>query len=192
MGLGFRPVLPFRGRGCGRRTAGRSACPVVGATGTPLHFPSSGKFRLYPCSSSPHKGHSPLRGPHLLVWEFRLPRNPRQTGANFGFSYRMGLLPYRSQKSPQSLGYGSKSDPRGLSVDRGQGCNNARTPGCSLAFIVGIAVLKNATGTLCNVATFMLPFSSTNDFRSCGFEFPECFSLLRSRYAYRFPVPLPC
>lgn len=27
VGPGFRPVLPFRGRGCGRRTAGRSACP---------------------------------------------------------------------------------------------------------------------------------------------------------------------
>ena len=105
VGPGFRPVLPFRGRGCGRRTAGRSACPVVGATGTPLHFPLSGKFRLYPCSSSPHKGHSPLWGPHLLVWELRLPRNPRQTGANLGFFLWGGVttLPSPEKSTNPSL-----------------------------------------------------------------------------------------
>ena len=64
-GSGLPPGSPLQGLGCGRRTAGRSACPVVGATGTSLHFPSSGKFRLYPCSSSPHKVRLTLWGPLL-------------------------------------------------------------------------------------------------------------------------------
>ena len=63
VGPGFRLVLPHWGRGCGRQTARRSACPVVGATGTTLHFPVPGKWSLYPYSSSPHKVRLTLWGP---------------------------------------------------------------------------------------------------------------------------------
>ena len=188
MGPGFRPVLPFRGRGCGRRTAGRSACPVVGATGTPLHFPSSGKFRLYPCSSSPHKGHSPLRGPHFLAWELRFPRTSRQTGATAAYLSGVGLLPYLSRKSPQPARYGSKSGPEGLSVGSGQGCNNATTTGCSLLGCK-FAILKDAAGTLYNVASFILPCSSTSGFRFGGSGCPEFSSSLHSLCVRRSHVP---
>ena len=188
-GSGLPPGSPLQGRGGGRRTAGRSACPVVGATGTPLHFPSSGKFRLYPCSSSPHKGHSPLRGPHLLVRELRFLRKTRQTGANFGFSHRMGLLPYRSRKSPQSLGYGSNIGSEGLSVGSGQGCNNAMTPGCNLLIGCKFATLKVAARTLYNVASFKPPCSSTSDFRSCGSGCREFSSSLHSQCVRRSHVP---
>ena len=35
VGFGLPPASPLQGQGCCRRTAGRFACPVVGATGSP-------------------------------------------------------------------------------------------------------------------------------------------------------------
>ena len=189
MGPGFRPVLPFRGRGRGRRTAGRSACPVVGATGTPLHFPSSGKFRLYPCSSSPHKGHSPLRGPPFIGLGIKVPQKILPNWGQFRLFLPGGVTTYRFRKSPQSLGYGSNGGSEGFSVGRGQGCNNAMTPGCSLLFGCKFAILKDAAGTLYNVASFKPPCSSTSGFRSCGSGYPEFSSSLHSQCVRRSLVP---
>ena len=168
VGLGFRPVLPFRGRGCGRRTARRSACPRL----------RSGKVLYHRVRFSDYsinfEGYSEKTvKPWLTV----------------AYLSGEGLLPYRSQKSPQSLGYGSKSDPRELSVDRGQGCNNAMTPGCSLLYGCKFAILKDAAGTLYNVATFILPCSSTSGFRSCGSGYPEFSSSRHSQCVRRSHVP---
>ena len=45
---------------------------------------------------------------------FRFPRNPRKTGANSGFLLVVGLLPYRSRKSPQIPRYGFNGGSQGL------------------------------------------------------------------------------
>ena len=101
----------------------------------------------------------------------------------------VGLLPYRSRKSPQSLGYSSKSGPEGLSVGSGQGCNNATTPGCSLLIGCMFAILKDTAGTLYNVASFKPPCSSTSGFLSCGSGCPEFSSSPHSQCVRRSHVP---
>ena len=116
------------------------------------------------------------------------PEIPAKLGSTVAYLSGVGLLPYRSRKSPQSLGYGSKSGPEGLSVGNGQGCNNAMTPGCSLLGCK-FAILKDAAGTLYNVASFILPCSSTSGFRFGGSGCPEFSSSLHSLCVRRFHVP---
>ena len=168
VGPGFRPVLPFRGRGCGRQTARRSACPRLRSGNSCFHKVFSSDYSInFICS----------------------PEIPAKLGSTVAYLSGVGLLPYRSQKSPQNLGYGSKSGPEGLSVGRGQGCNNAMTPGCSLLIGCKTAILKNAAGTLYNVASFKPPCSSTSDFRSCGSGCREYSSSLHSQCVRRSHVP---
>lgn len=167
-GSGLPPGFPLQGQGCGRRTAGRSACPVVRATGTPLHFPSPGKSRLYPYSSFPPQRPFAFAGTPFIGLGIKVPQKPPP---NRGL--RRLFLPCGVTTLP--LSKKSKNPPlrlqlwlTGAEYGRGQGCNNAMTSGCSLLYGYKFAILKNAAGTLCNVATFMLPFSSTSGFRSCG------------------------
>ena len=93
----------------------------------------------------------------------------RETGVNSGLSLRGGVttlpFPEESANPPLRLQIWLRKAFGGGD----QGCNNAMAPGCSLGFMVSIAILKHAAGTLCNVASFMLPFSTTSGFRFCGF-----------------------
>ena len=133
VGSGLPPGSPFRvgGRGVGQPDALLAPSSERREQRSVFLF---GKLRQFPCSSSPHKGHSPLRGPPL-----------------WGVTHRMALLPLHSKES----GHRGNSRPTGSQVTQGtqvlaplshsslvspaekEQCNNARDShghlqGCNL------------------------------------------------------------
>ena len=162
VGSGFRPVLPFRGRGASGGQPDALLAPDLGLGA----FAAYGQlFQKRTSVIIPYSAHLL----HLGLPERDMPQKQRETGVKVGLSLWGGVttLPFPEKSTNPSLRL--QIWLTGVEYGRGQGCNNARTPGCSLVFIVRIAILKNAAGTLCNVASFMLPFASTSGFRSCGF-----------------------
>ena len=167
MGPGFRPVLPFRGRGVTGGQPDALLAPDLGL----------GNFSAY------------RRVFNSYGMSFRVSLKTSPNGGNSGLSLRGGVttLPFLEKSASPRLRL--QHWLTGAKFSRGQGCNNARTPGYSLVFVVRIAILKNAAGTLCNVASFMLPFSSTSGFRSCGSGCQEFSSSPHSQCARRSHVP---
>ena len=182
-GSGLPPGSPLQGQGVRQADSQTLCLPQTKVWETLL--PTGSFFKKDPLSISLTQ-HTRFR------WSRRkrtCPKVSGKLGLTAVFTSGVGLLPYRSQKSPQPPRYGTKAGSRGLSVGRGQGCNNAMTPGCSLLFGCKTAILKNAAGTLCNVATFKPPCSSTSVFRSCGSGCPEFSSSLYSQCVRRSHVP---
>ena len=136
VGPGFCPVLPFRGRGCGRRTAGRSACPRLrsGCSCCLRAVFQKNILCLYPLLS--------ILASDGAVGKGLVPKLAENWGQRWLFSWGWGYYPTIPGKVHKSLAAASTVAHRGF-LGVGSAARNARDAKIRGRFSASLAALPS-------------------------------------------------